>query len=69
MPVVVRQEMARTVEDSLARRIRALLLDARASMQMAPDVARLMAGELNKDEAWIKSQVDAYQQLARGYIL
>jgi len=65
----VRQEMARTVEDFLARRIRALLLDARASMEMAPDVARLMAVELNKDEAWIISQVDAYQTLARGYIL
>jgi len=65
----VRQEMARTVEDFLARRIRALLLDARASMEMAPDVARLMARELNKDEAWASAQVDAYRTLAKGYIL
>ena len=65
----VRQEMARTVEDFLARRIRALLLDARASMEMAPAVARLMAKELGRDEAWITSQTDAYRNLAKGYIL
>ena len=32
----VREEMARTVEDVLARRTRALLLDARASLRAAP---------------------------------
>ncbi len=45
-----RYEMARTVEDVLARRTRALFLDARAAMDMAPAVAQLMATELKKDE-------------------
>jgi glycerol-3-phosphate dehydrogenase len=62
-----RHEMARTVEDVLARRTRALLLNARASIEAAPVVARLLAGELGRDEAWQRAQVDAYTQLARGY--
>jgi glycerol-3-phosphate dehydrogenase len=65
----VRYEMARTVEDFLARRVRALLLDARASMDMAPEVARLMAVELKRDDAWQTDQVRAYQDLAKGYLL
>ena len=44
-----RYEMARRIEDVLARRTRALFLDARAAMAMAPAVAHLMAKELNKD--------------------
>ena len=62
-------EMARTVEDFLARRVRALLLDARASMEMAQEVAVLMAGELGHDPAWVKSQIKQYVELAKGYIL
>lgn len=65
----VRNEMARTVEDFLARRIRMLLLDARISMTMAPEVADIMARELKRDPAWIRSQVTEYQSLADGYIL
>ncbi|MFL6262334.1 MAG: FAD-dependent oxidoreductase [Thermoanaerobaculia bacterium] len=64
-----RHEMARTVEDVLARRTRSLLLDARASVEMAPAVARLLAGELGRDEAWERGQVAAYGELARGYWL
>jgi glycerol-3-phosphate dehydrogenase len=64
-----RHEMARTVEDVLARRTRALLLDARASIAAAPTVARLLAGELGRDERWIAAQVAAYETLARGYLL
>jgi glycerol-3-phosphate dehydrogenase len=63
-----RQEMARTVEDVLARRTRALLLDARASIAAAPVVAQLLAGELGRDPAWIRSQLNAYETLARGYV-
>lgn len=65
----VRNEMARTVEDFLSRRIRMLLLDARVSMAMAPEVAHIMARELKLDPAWIRSQVADYQALAKGYIL
>ncbi|RII26491.1 MAG: FAD-dependent oxidoreductase [Geobacter sp.] len=65
----VRNEWARTVEDVLARRTRALLLDARASMAVAPVVAELMAGELGKDKAWQEAQVAAFCELAQGYLL
>lgn len=65
----VRHEMARTVEDFLARRRRLLLLDAQKSVQIAPVVARLMAKEMEKDDQWIQHQVDDYRELARGYIL
>lgn len=64
-----RFELARTVEDVLARRLRALLLDARASAEMAPQVARLMAEELGRDRAWEEAEVEAYRELARGYVL
>ncbi|BCS97070.1 glycerol-3-phosphate dehydrogenase [Desulfoluna limicola] len=64
-----RHEMARTVEDVLARRTRALILDARAAMDAAPEVARLMAAELGKDQAWIDAQVKDFTDLAKGYIL
>ncbi len=64
-----RHEMARTVEDVLARRTRVLLLDARGSIAAAPTVARLLARELGRDEAWIDAQVHAYAALARGYLL
>lgn len=64
-----RREWARSVEDVLARRTRALLLDARASMECAPAVAALLAGELGHDEVWQKEQVTAYCALAKGYLL
>ncbi|MFK7600910.1 FAD-dependent oxidoreductase [Deinococcus sp. SM5_A1] len=63
------QEQARTVEDVLSRRTRALLLNARASADAAPRVAAIMAGELGKDEAWKDAQVQAYRELAAGYML
>jgi glycerol-3-phosphate dehydrogenase len=65
----VKNEMARTVEDFLARRVRALFLDAKASIEIAPEVAKLMAKELHKDSVWIKNQIEEYTQLAKGYIL
>jgi len=65
----VRNEWARTVEDVLARRTRALQLDARASIAAAPVVAELMACELGKDQAWPETQVAGFYELARGYLL
>ncbi|MFH5832503.1 glycerol-3-phosphate dehydrogenase/oxidase [Halalkalibaculum sp. DA384] len=65
----VRSEMARTVEDVLARRTRALLLDARASIEMAETVATLMADELQTGEEWKRQQVQEYTELANGYLL
>jgi glycerol-3-phosphate dehydrogenase len=63
----VRCEQARTVEDVLARRLRALFLDAAASMTMAPRVAEIMAEELGRDEKWPAAQVETFTALARGY--
>jgi glycerol-3-phosphate dehydrogenase len=64
----VRHEMARTVEDVLARRTRALLLDARASIEVAPEVARIMARHLRRGRKWQKEQLTAYAELAQGYL-
>lgn len=63
-----RHEMARSVEDVLARRTRALFLDARASLEAAPLVARLLAKELGHDAAWEQTQIARFQFVARGYI-
>jgi len=65
----VREEMARSVEDVLARRTRALLLDARASIEAAPTVAAIMAQELKFSPEWEAEQVRLYTELAKGYIL
>jgi len=65
----VREEMARTVEDFLARRIRLLFLDARRSIEAAPVVAKLMGEELGYRRRWQREQVEIYTALAKGYIL
>ncbi len=65
----VRKEMARTIDDVLARRTRALFLDAKASIEMAPIVAELMAKEMGKKYSWVQAQVAAYNKNAQGYIL
>src|ERR1700691_3022562 len=54
-----RSEMARTVEDVLARRTRALFLNAKAAVAMAPRVAELMARELGCDADWRARQVES----------
>lgn len=65
----VRHEMARTVEDILARRVRVLFLDAIVAMEMAPAVAQLMAAEMNRDDTWAIRQVEAFAEVASGYTL
>lgn len=64
-----RYEMARTVEDVLSRRTRSLLLDAAASLEAAPQVAAILADELNRGAAWQQAQIASYQSLALGYLL
>ena len=64
----VQNEMCMTVEDALARRTRALFLDARAAMESAPVVALLMAQEMNKDEYWQKEQLDSFNAIAKNYL-
>ena len=64
----VRQEMARTVEDVLSRRLRTLPLDAQAASEMAPQVARIVAAERGRDAAWAEQQVMAFRELALHYL-
>lgn len=64
-----RAEMARSVEDVLARRCRVLFLDAAAAVRMAPAVASVMARELGRDEEWQRGQVAAFTTLARQYMV
>jgi glycerol-3-phosphate dehydrogenase len=64
----VRHEAARTIEDVLARRTRALFLDARAAIEMAPVVADLVAKELGRDSLWQDDQVRRFHGLAAGYL-
>lgn len=63
-----RYEMARTVEDVLARRTRALFLDARAAMEAAPAVADLLAKELGRTEAWRDNDLANFYAVAQGYV-
>ncbi|MDC7997134.1 glycerol-3-phosphate dehydrogenase/oxidase [Gilvibacter sediminis] len=65
----VREEMARSVEDVLARRVRLLFLDARAAIEAAPKVAEILAKELQKDSEWEKSQLESFNKLANQYLL
>ncbi len=65
----VREEMARSIEDVLGRRMRALFLNARAALAMAPRVAALMAAELRRDDAWQAAQLDVFRTVAAGYLV
>lgn len=65
----IRYEMARTIDDILARRVRLLFLDAPAAIASSEKVAKLLAKELGYDEAWIKKQVSEFKTLANGFLL
>jgi glycerol-3-phosphate dehydrogenase len=65
----VRYEMAQTVEDVLARRIRMLFLDATAAMEACSVVAKIMATEMNKNEVWIDEEITSFNVLAKQYLL
>lgn len=66
---IVRNEMARTLEDVLARRLRVLFMDARAAKEMAPAVVAVLAGERGKDDAWQAAQLLDFNRVASNYIL
>jgi glycerol-3-phosphate dehydrogenase len=61
--------MARTVEDVLARRTRALFLRAGAAVAMAPETARLLAAELGHDANWVDAQLETFGRIARPFAL
>jgi len=64
----IRFEMAQTVEDVLARRMRILFLDAKAAIEIAPATAEIMAKELGKDKIWIDVQIESFIELAKNYL-
>jgi glycerol-3-phosphate dehydrogenase len=64
-----RHEMARTIEDVLARRTRALFLNAQAASEMADKTADIMARELNRDDTWKKNQLVSFRRLAQQYVV
>ncbi|MEP6513633.1 MAG: glycerol-3-phosphate dehydrogenase/oxidase, partial [Parafilimonas sp.] len=64
----IKDEMAMTVEDILARRTRLLFLDVNAAVRFAPLVAKRMAAVFQKDAQWIKKEIDNFNLLAQGYL-
>lgn len=64
----VREEMARTVDDVLARRVRILFVDAKAAMKASQKVAEVMAAELNQGADWIEAQVSEFNSIANYYV-
>ena len=65
---ICRNEMPVNIEDILSRRTRALLLNAKASADISPEVARLMADEFGYDMKWQKEQADSYNNLIDKYL-
>lgn len=65
----IRYEMARTIDDILARRVRLLFLDARAAIQSSEKVARLLAQELGHNEAWVNKEILNFKKIAKGFLL
>jgi glycerol-3-phosphate dehydrogenase len=65
----LRFEMARSVEDVLARRTRILFLDANAAIRISREVAEIMAGELGKNGEWVESQVKEFKIIAQNYLI
>ena len=63
----LRHELARTVEDVLARRHRALFLDASLAAAAAPAVAAILAEELGRDDDWRIGEIGRFESLARQY--
>ena len=67
--LAIRYEMARTVDDILARRVRLLFLDARAAIESSEKTARLIAKELGHNEAWVAKEISDFKKIAKGFLL
>ena len=65
----VRDEMARIVEDILARRTRILFLDANVALEISREVGEIMASEMGKDEKWIDNQLKEFEKTAQNYLI
>jgi len=65
---ICRNEMPVKLEDILARRSRSLFLDAAASLDAAPVVAGIMAGETGVGRDWIEKELNDYKSLVSKYL-
>ena len=63
----VREEMAMTVEDVLARRTRTLFLNAAEAKNLAAQVAQIMAKEMGENQNWIENQIENFTTLMQNY--
>jgi glycerol-3-phosphate dehydrogenase len=66
---VIEEEMPTTIDDVLARRLRALRLNARATLEAAPAVAELMAGIQKRDQAWVAAQLASFAPVAQSAMI
>jgi glycerol-3-phosphate dehydrogenase len=64
----VQMEMACTLEDVLARRIRLLFLDVKVALEVAPKVGAIMQNKLGKDDVWLQDQIKVFSHLAKNYL-
>ena len=65
----IRHQMAMSLEDVLARRIRLLYFNAKVAIQVAPEVARIMSKEMNKNADWTIKEINSFSTLASQYIV
>ena len=64
-----RHELARTIDDVLARRVRMLFMDSKAAIECAPEVAKILAKELEKDDVWVEKQIADFKEIASHYTI
>ncbi len=64
----IQNEMACTLEDILARRVRLLFLDVKVALEVAPMICRILQKELDKDDSWGNLQIASFHTLAKGYL-
>ncbi|MDN3668674.1 glycerol-3-phosphate dehydrogenase/oxidase [Echinicola jeungdonensis] len=65
----IREEMAIKLEDILSRRIRLLILDAKAALEAAPKVAEVMAAEIGLEDSWVKEELEDFNKIAKKYFI
>ncbi|MCH9613799.1 MAG: hypothetical protein SP1CHLAM54_08080 [Chlamydiia bacterium] len=63
----VRYEMAKTLDDVLSRRTRALFLNVKAAIEIAPRVAKIMADELKVESTWIQKELNTFEEISKFY--
>jgi glycerol-3-phosphate dehydrogenase len=65
----IQNEMAQTIEDILARRIRLLFIDAKAAIEIAPIIADIFIETNNKTVTWKQEQIETFNIVANNYLI